>query len=454
MRKQDIEKILNAALIHAESHKTKMEYEKMKQANDILEEEVNKLKEEEKGMALPNTNSYTRYYDAIDYEMQQHKNKGRNGGISNVISSPESIHIQKIDNKFDYSIPSLPSLNTKSNKVMSTGRRHYKNTAHSTSRAPWERPPSRGALKETARRNARSKYIQNTNMLYYKSGDELGLEVAGDDGKPTLNYDGKVLYPLNRRHPYAKPPNPRDSSKIPPYAADVSNDKDRFIHLGSVKPLFSSPYMKSVTPRSNDNDRYSDTSNYLNEFLKYKKQDDQVEVKKRQQALKQKVYDPSEHKLPRPPLEPELNKLGRARKRRREALYKKYGKAQLEKIFIPKPPKRKERYKKYKRAGRYDIYKQTNDSHQRVRGIRQRRSGRKTIFTEEEEMLGKEIFPRRQANNEIIESDIYSDSNSTSYGNGHVGNDFDDNASRITEIGNQLQQALRAISRNKLRHHA
>ena len=44
MRKQDIEKILNAALIHAESHKTKMEYEKMKQANDILEEEVNHVR--------------------------------------------------------------------------------------------------------------------------------------------------------------------------------------------------------------------------------------------------------------------------------------------------------------------------------------------------------------------------------------------------------------------------
>ena len=32
------------------------------------------------------------------------------------------------------------------------------------------------------------------------------------------------------------------------------------------------------------------------------------------------------------------------------------------------------------------------------------------------------------------------------------GEDFDDTASRITEIGNQLQQALRTMSKNKMKH--
>ena len=113
--------------------------------------------------------------------------------------------------------------------------------------------------------------------------------------------------------------------------------------------------------------------------------------------MKQIVYDPIEHQLPRPPLKPQLNKLGRARKRRQEALLKKYGQSGLKKIFIPKPPRRS-RYKTYKRAGRYDIYKQTNDSSNRVRGIRQRRTGRKTIFTEEEEMNEKDRSPRGRRN--------------------------------------------------------
>ena len=315
-------------------------------------------------------------------------------------------------------------------------------------------------------------------MLYYKSGDELGLEIPGDEGKPTQNYDGKMFYPLNKRHPHAKPPNPRVSSKQPPFAANLYNDKDRFINLGSVKPLFSSPYMKALTPRKintmddehvvgnrnylfdnnnkkknnhvNDN---NNPDNYLNDFLKYKKQDDQVEVKKRQEALKQIVYDPIEHQLPRPPLKPQLNKLGRARKRRQEALLKKYGQSGLKKIFIPKPPRRS-RYKTYKRAGRYDIYKQTNDSSNRVRGIRQRRTGRKTIFTEEEETIEKDRSPRGRRNNgddrsiTTFDDEIMTEQSD----NNNNGEDFDDTASRITEIGNQLQQALRTMSKNKMKH--
>ena len=223
-----------------------------------------------------------------------------------------------------------------------------------TSMAPWQRPPSRGALKETARQQAKSKYIRNTNMLYYKSGEELGLEAAGDKGAPTLNYDGKMFFPFNPRHPKAKPPNPRDDRSVqqPPFACDpIANDQDRFLNLGSVKPLFSSPYRKALTPRVvNDNnvssanvepvehDDVTSSGDAIDAFLQYRKQNDRVEANRRKGVLRESVHHLTEHQVPKPPPEPELNKLGRARLRRKESMLKKYGNVALEKILVPKPP--------------------------------------------------------------------------------------------------------------------
>ena len=440
MRKQDIQRLLSAALIEEEISKGRAEFERLKAQNDRLEKDVVALQQSED----PPHDLYS-----VGATTKATVQLGREARAS----SPESSN----------DIPSLPPLHDK-HAMAKTGKRFYKR-AMVTSMAPWQRPPSRGALKETARQQAKSKYIRNTNMLYYKSGEELGLETAGDKGAPTLNYDGKMLFPMNPRHPKAKPPNSRDDSSVhrPPFACDDSaNDKDRFVNLGSVKPLFSSPYRKALTPRVVNNNNVSSASvkpveqndvisggDAIDAFLHYRKQNDQVEARRRQSVLRESVHHATEHQVPKPPPEPELNKLGRARRRRQESMLKKYGNVALEKILVPKPPRRKQRYKVYNRAGRYDIHKRTNTNSERVRGIRRRRRGRETIFTEEEEYIEKEKSPRDAYNGmgsapstRPTDTDAASASDMTS---------FDDTASRISNIGDQMSKALKALSVQKRR---
>ena len=164
-------------LIEEEVSKSRAELERLKAQNDRLEKDVAAFRQTEEDPPQ----------DSVKATFKAPTGVGRGARASLPESSSD--------------IPSLPPLHDK-HAMAKTGKRFYKR-AMVTSMAPWQRPPSRGALKETARQHAKSKYIRNTSMLYYKSGEELGLETAGDKGAPTLNYDGKMLFPMNPRHPKA-----------------------------------------------------------------------------------------------------------------------------------------------------------------------------------------------------------------------------------------------------------
>jgi hypothetical protein len=194
--------------------------------------------------------------------------------------------------------------------------------------APWERPESRGALVEKQRLTARAHRISRSSMLYSKRSEELGYE-AQNEGKTHMHFTGRLVFPLNTKSKDAKPPNPHDDSRTAPFAQpDYPDDKDRFVKLGSVKPLFSSPFER--TPREGEhasggggdndgNDRRPPTGeasdDALTKFLKFHIGEEDP-GKRANQIKKEQVYNPSEHMVPKPPPVSDAPPSARARAQR------------------------------------------------------------------------------------------------------------------------------------------
>jgi hypothetical protein len=232
---------------------------------------------------------------------------------------------------------SIPETSSRKPSIRTNGTQRY-------ALGPWERPASRGAIEQNLKNTARARRISKSSMLYSKRSEQLGYENA-HRGRPTNHFSGKKIFPLNHRHPKAKPPNPHDDASSvnrAPFATETAYmaGKDRFSNVGSMKPIFTSPYNKrknNSDGATNDslanvveNDDVVSISNYssvsgvkqsnLRSYFEYNTELQEV-GRLRNQLNKAKGYLQEQHITPKPPPQPILSmRLNEKKKRAKQRM--------------------------------------------------------------------------------------------------------------------------------------